>query len=231
MLRNTPPPGAIPSLALPPPRRTRTEELRHRLADEIVSGTLAPGTPIDEAECARRFGVSRTPIREAIRQLAAVGLVQTWPHRGAVVAMPTPKQLHDMFGVMAELEALCAGLSAQNMTPAERDDLERLHAALGEIALGGDPLRYHEANEAFHAAIYAGTHNGYLVEITLMTRLRVAPFRRAQFRAAGRLALSHQEHDRIVQAIARGDRKGAAQAMHAHIGFVHDAYLSYADSR
>ena len=71
-----------------------------------------------------------------------------------------------MFEVMAELEALCAGLSALHMTATERRDLERLHKALGTIARRSDPLRYHEANESFHGAIYAGTHNSYLAEIT-----------------------------------------------------------------
>lgn len=189
---------------------------------------LEPGTPLDEQELAARFGVSRTPVREAIRQLSASGLVSVRPHRGAVVALPTPTQLHDMFEAMAELEALCAGLAARNMTVPERRGLEGLHQALRTLVHEGDPLRYHETNEAFHAAIYAGSHNGYLAELTLMTRARVAPFRRAQFRAAGRLGGSYQEHDLIVQAILRGDQSGAAEAMRAHIGIVRDAFRNYA---
>ncbi len=225
------PPATDGTAAAVPKRGTRTDMLRHQLADEIVSGALEPGTPLDEALFARRFGVSRTPIREAIRQLSAVGLVQVRPHRGAVVALPTPQELQGMFEVMAELEALCAGLSALHMTATERRDLERLHKALGTIARRGDPLRYHEANESFHGAIYAGTHNSYLAEITAMTRLRVAPFRRAQFRASGRLDLSHKEHEQVVKAIIAGDRELAAQAMRDHIGLVHHAYRSYAQGR
>jgi DNA-binding GntR family transcriptional regulator len=210
---------------------TRTESLRLQLADEIVSGLLAPGQALDEQDLAERFGVSRTPVREAIRQLSASGLVQVRPHRGAFVALPTQDQLHDMFEAMAELEALCAGLSARNMTAAERHALEAIHQELRGLVHQGDPLRYHECNETFHGAIYAGTHNGYLAEMTLMTRKRVAPFRRAQFRTTGRLADSWQEHDLIVQAILRGDRQAAAEAMRAHIGFVRDAFRSYAETR
>ncbi len=217
---------AISKPAAPP--RTRTEALRLQIADEIVSGALEPGTPLDEQELAARFGVSRTPVREAIRQLSASGLVSVRPHRGAVVALPTPTQLDDMFEAMAELEALCAGLAARNMTVPERRGLEELHQALRALVHEGDPLRYHETNEAFHAAIYSGSHNGYLAELTLMTRARVAPFRRAQFRAAGRLGGSYQEHDLIVQAILRGDQSGAAEAMRAHIGIVRDAFRTYA---
>ena len=217
------------SLRTAPP--TRADSLRLQLADEIVSGVLAPGRALDEQELARRFGVSRTPVREAIRQLCASGLVQVRPHRGAVVALPTAEQLHDMFEAMAELEALCAGLSARNMTAAERRALEGLHQELRGLVHQGDPMRYHERNEAFHGAIYAGTHNGYLAELTLMTRKRVAPFRRAQFRATGRLGGSWQEHDRVVHAILRGDRQAAAEARHVHIGFVRDAFRDHAGTR
>lgn len=212
-------------------RRTRTEALRQQLADDIISGALEPGTPLDENALARRFGVSRTPVREAIRQLTASGLVDSRAHRGAVVALPTPRQLEDMFHAMAELEALCAGLSALHMTAAERRGLECLHEKLADLVRDGDPARYHEANEIFHGAIYAGSHNGYLAEITLMTRARVTPFRRAQFRAVNRLALSHAEHARVVQAILRGDRTGATDAMRDHIGIVRDAYRSLANGR
>jgi len=210
---------------------TRTESLRVQLADEIVSGLLAPGRPLDEQELARRFGVSRTPVREAIRQLAASGLVHVRPHRSAFVALPTPEELHDMFEAMAELEALCAGLSARNMTAVERHALEAIHRELRGLVQQGDPLRYHDRNQAFHGAIYSGTHNSYLAEMTLMTRRRVAPFRRAQFRTTGRLGDSWQEHDMVVQAILRGDRQGATDAMRAHIGFVRDAFRSYAEAR
>ena len=92
-----------------------------------------------------------------------------------------------------------------------------MHEKLRVLIQSGDPQRYHEVNEAFHGAIYAGAHNTYLAEITLATRARVQPFRRAQFRNLGRLAKSHMEHDRVVQAILRGERWRAASAMHAHI--------------
>jgi DNA-binding GntR family transcriptional regulator len=208
-------------------RRTRADELRLTLADEIVQGILPPGTALDETDLARRFGVSRTPVREALRLLAASGLVEARPHRSAVVAQPSHERLAGMFEAMAELEALCAGLAAQRMAVAQRRDLERVHAALGAIVRGGDPERYHEINEAFHSAIYRGAGNDYLAELTLATRARVAPFRRAQFRTLGRLAKSHGEHERVVLAILRGDRNGAANAMRGHIETVRAAYEDY----
>jgi DNA-binding GntR family transcriptional regulator len=212
-------------------RKTLAEELRLQLADEIVRGVLAPGTPLDETELAGRFQVSRTPVREAIRLLAASGLVEARAHRAAAVAKPNAEQLGGMFEAMAELEALCAGFAAERMTGVERRGLEDIHEQLRALIQSGDPQHYHEVNEAFHARIYAGAHNHYLAEMTLSTRTRVQPFRRAQFRNLGRLAKSHVEHDRVVEAILRGERAGAAKAMHAHIITVREEFEAYTGSR
>jgi DNA-binding GntR family transcriptional regulator len=132
-----------------------------------------------------------------------------------------------MFEAMAELEGLCARLAAQRMTVAQRRTLDRSHEELRALIQNGDPQRYHEINEAFHATVYAGAHNAYLAEITLATRLRVQPFRRAQFRNLGRLAKSYREHDGVVTAISRGDQEGAARAMRDHILTVCEEYRAY----
>lgn len=211
-------------------KTTLAEELRSQLADDIVCGALPPGTPLDESDVARRFGVSRTPVREAIRQLTASGLVDSRAHRGAVVARPNIERLNSMFEAMAELEALCAGLSAERMTAPDRHGLEALHEQLRVMIQAGNPQRFHEMNEAFHNAIYAGSQNTYIAEMTLATRVRVQPFRRAQFRNLGRLSKSHAEHDRVVVAIMRGDHVGAAAAMRDHIQTVRGEYELYAVS-
>src|SRR5689334_4325984 len=109
---------------------TRAEELRLQLADEIIRGVLPPGAPLDETDIARRFKVSRTPVREALRQLAASGLIETRAHRGAIVARPSTEQLIGMFEAMAELEALCAKIAAERMTSPERTALEAVHEEL-----------------------------------------------------------------------------------------------------
>jgi DNA-binding GntR family transcriptional regulator len=209
---------------------TRAEELRLQLADEIVRGALPPGAPLDETDIARRFSVSRTPVREALRQLVASGLVEARPHRGAVVARPTIERLTGMFEAMAELEAICAGLAAERMTPIDRHQLEAVHEELRVLSHAGNPDRFHEVNERFHNSIYAGSQNAYIAEMTLATRVRVQPFRRAQFRNLGRLAKSHAEHDRVVVAILRGDKTGAEVAMRDHIELVRDEYELYAVS-
>jgi DNA-binding GntR family transcriptional regulator len=222
-------PGANPA-GISWPRKTRAEELRLQIADEIVRGALAPGAALDETTLARRFEVSRTPVREAIRLLVASGLVEVRAHRAAVVARPSADQLAGMFEVMAELEALCAGFAAERMTSPERRSFEDIHEELRVMIQSGDPQRYHEVNEAFHNSIYTGAHNNYLAEITLATRARVQPFRRAQFRNLGRLAKSHIEHDRVVQAILRGEQGIASSAMYAHIVTVREEYEHYTET-
>lgn len=214
----------------PAKRVTRAKGLRDLLADEIVNGLLTPGAPLEEAEIARRFGVSRTPVREAIRDLAASGLVQVRPHRSAIVSRPSLQQVYGMFEMLGELEALCAHFAAVRMTTIERRKLEDLHLHLSGLVRDGDPERYHLGNEEFHALIYAGSHNDYLEEMTLATRTRISPFSQAQFRTLGRLALSHAEHDRVVTAIMRGDQAVAMAEMRGHIATVEVAYERFAES-
>jgi DNA-binding GntR family transcriptional regulator len=204
--------------------QTLAGRLRLSLADEIMRGEVAPGVSLDETTIAKRFQVSRTPVREAIRLLAASGLVEVRPHRSAVVARPTEDRMVEMFEALRELEGLCAGLSAERMTREERATLEALIRSHAGIVRANDPERYHEANEAFHTAIYRGAHNTYLMELTATTRARIAPFSRAQFNVAGRPKQSNDEHKQIVQAITRGDSAKAIATMRAHISIVHMSF-------
>lgn len=204
--------------------RTSAEDIRQQLAARIISGALEPGTPLDETSLAAEFAVSRTPIREALRLLAASGLIDQKPHAQALVAKPDAATLAGMFEVMGYLEALCAGLSAMAMSAAEREDLDALHLAMAAIVRDGDHTGYVEANEAFHSLIYAGAHNPYLSELTHSTRQRLYPFRRAQFQALGRLSRSHAEHGLVVDAILQADRTAAEAAMRQHIAIVEYAY-------
>lgn len=205
-------------------KRTSAEEIRRGLAARIISGVLKPGTPLDESLIAGEFAVSRTPVREALRLLAASGLVDQRPHAKALVARPSEEELKGMFAVMGYLEALCAGLCAAAMTTPERESLDALHTGMAALVRAGDAAGYAEANDQFHNSIYDGAHNAYLGEITRSTRQRVSPFRRAQFGALGRLAKSHAEHGAVVEAILQGDHMAAETAMRRHIAIVEDAY-------
>jgi DNA-binding GntR family transcriptional regulator len=198
--------------------------LAQQLSELVLSGELAPGVKLDEQVLAQRFQVSRTPVREALRQLASTGLIELRPNRGAFVATVTLEQLEEMFVAMAELEATCARLAAMSMTPIERRGLQRLHEHMGELARRGQTAEFVEANDRFHGLVYAGAHNSVLAEMTAALRRRLAQYRRAQFRHAGRLARSHAEHDEVVKAVISGDPAGAHARMLHHVGLVEASF-------
>ncbi|QJP13590.1 GntR family transcriptional regulator [Starkeya sp. ORNL1] len=205
-------------------RQTRTEKLAEELADAILDGTLEPGCRLDELMLAERYGTSRTPVREALRQLATTGLIELRPRRGAVVTQVTSEQLETLFVAMGELEATCARLCALSMTPIERRRLEAMQEAMGELVARGDVAGYTAANTSFHTMLYAGAHNPVLSEMAIGLRRRLAPFRQAQFRASGRLARSHIEHGVVARAVLAGDAAGAHAAMLHHVSLVEDAF-------
>ena len=203
-------------------------ELATAIADGILSGALKPGIRLDEVGLALQHGVSRTPVREALRQLTASGLIDIRPRKGAVVSKATPEQVESLFVAMAEMEATCARLAAMSMTPVERRRLQARHETMTALAAQGDPAAYADANVAFHSAIYAGAHNAPIAEYAMSLRRRVGPFRRAQFQVEGRLTRSNQEHDAVVRAILAGDATAAHAAMLHHVSLVEDAFEAFA---
>lgn len=194
-----------------------SERVRRSLADEIAAGSLRPGTPLDEQQLAQRFGTSRTPAREALRQLAMDGLVEVRPRRGAVVAEMSIERLADMFEMTAEMEALCVRLACHRMHPLERARLARMHEDSAALVAAGDVVGYAAFNLAFHEAIYSATHNGYVAEQALALRNRMAGFRRAQLFEAERVQRSFEEHRDILEAVMRGDGDEAARRMRGHL--------------
>ena len=195
----------------------RADTLRHRLEEDILTGALAPGDRLEEVALAQRFGVSRTPIREALFQLAAAGLVENRPRRGAVVAEIGPRQLNEMFEVMAELEAMCARLATRRATAEDltaiRSAQEACRAALGS----GDGDAYYYENEVFHERIRAAARNRFLMDQADALQRRLRPYRRLQLRALNRIEASFREHEAIVAAIAGADAPRAADVMRAHV--------------
>jgi DNA-binding GntR family transcriptional regulator len=206
---------------------TLAQAIRQRIADDILSGIYPPGMRLDENGLARRFNLSRTPVREALRQLTSAGLVELRPRRGVIVSLPSETALAEMFEAMGELEASCARLAAQRMSPAERVRLELVHRRSWEAVRGDDRESYRTLNFEFHDVIYAGSHNDFLATTTAGIRQRIAPFRRAQFAVQDRLAKSYAEHDAVVRAILSGDADTASRVMRAHVNVVHAASSDY----
>lgn len=194
-----------------------SEQLREAIEEEVATGRLRPGTHLDEVELAERFGVSRTPIREMLSLLAGEGLVELRPRRGAVVAQLSPRRLVEMFEVMAELESMCARLAARRANEDELAALEDSHEKCRQAAASQDTDAYFYANEEFHRAIYAASHNAFLSEQALALQRKLRPYRRLQLRVRNRMQRSLEEHQGIVTAIKDGDPTRASADVRNHV--------------
>jgi DNA-binding GntR family transcriptional regulator len=194
-----------------------SEQLGEKIEERIVTGSLRPGMRLDEQELAAEFGVSRTPIREALIQLASAGLVDMRPRRGAVVSEIEPHRLCEMFDVMAELEAMCARLAARRITDEEITALRDAHQACETARDADNPDAYYWLNEQFHRQIYQASHNGFLAEQAIALHRRLRPYRRLQLRVRNRMKVSYAEHGSIVDAIIAGDGDLAATRIRGHI--------------
>jgi DNA-binding GntR family transcriptional regulator len=195
-----------------------------RIRALILSGDVEPGTRLGQVDLAQRLGVSRTPVREALRELAAIDLIELRPRQGAVVASFTVTQLLHMFEVMAELESFCARLAARRMTAEERRRLAQVHDDCRALAEQGEAHAYYDANRRFHEVIYTGSHNSYLEETTRGMRNRLNPYRRFQLHQPGRTLKSWKEHGAVVEAILGGDPAAAAAAMSHHVTIQGDVF-------
>lgn len=195
-----------------------SDQIYKDIASRIVEGAIQPGTKLEEQTIANQFEVSRTPVREAFRQLAAAGLIESRPRRGVRVIDFDLDQLSDMFEAVAELEAICAGLCAERMTSIERKKLEAIHEQSRPVAMGNEAPDYALLNEQFHDAIREGAHNVTLSESIIRLRQRLAPFRQPWLiKKRDRLQVSFQEHEELVAAILAGDRAAAHDAILNHI--------------
>ncbi|MCH8617742.1 GntR family transcriptional regulator [Undibacterium sp. TS12] len=197
--------------------KNRSASLREEIEELIAIGQLQPGHHLDETELAERFGVSRTPIREALIQLASMGIIEMRPRRGAHVATISPQQLVEMFEVMAEFEAMCGRMAARRMSKQEQLDLQAAHQACKEARDAVEPDAYFYKNEVFHALIYRGSHNDFLESQAMNLHRRLRPYRRLQLRVRDRIANSFNEHDQVVEAIIQGDAELTANLLRGHI--------------
>jgi DNA-binding GntR family transcriptional regulator len=192
-------------------------KVRDQIEDALVSGEFAPDGRLDEVQLATRFGVSRTPVREALMQLSAIGMVELRPRRGAIVVAHGPARIYEMFEVMAELEGLAGAHAARRLTNDDRNAISAAHDRCRAAAEAGDKDGYYYENEAFHVAIYAASHSGFLEDQCTALHRRLRPFRRLQLRVSNRLKVSFQEHDHVVAAIFGGDEDAARSALRAHV--------------
>ncbi|MDO5642192.1 MAG: GntR family transcriptional regulator [Paracoccus sp. (in: a-proteobacteria)] len=188
------------------------------LRDRIVREILPPGSRLIEREISQELGVSRTPVREAIKELAAEGLVDLRPNRGAEVATFDPRRAEDLFEVLAELEALAVRRFVHRMTVASLQELEHLHGELARHFHARELERYFTANTAIHDLLIREAGNAILAEThqRLLTRSRLG----RHMAIAGdhaRWAESLDEHEHLLIAVRRHDAEAAAAIWRRHL--------------
>ena len=213
---------------MPERETTQADTIRLAIESEIFNGSLIPGTPLEEGRLATRFGVSRTPVREAITQLVQAGLISKSAHRRAVVSELDPGTLLDLFEALSELEGSAAFLSTMRMSTAEKQHLLTIHESAAEnLRNQGDPNDYAKLGSGFHHGIVRGGHNKILIEATDWLSLRVLPYRRLQVMTPGRLAKNQADHDTIISAIVAGDAEVAREALQRHTLEQGDALMRF----
>jgi DNA-binding GntR family transcriptional regulator len=194
-----------------------SEQLREKIEEGILTGVYSPGDRLDEGELAQTYGVSRTPIREALFQLSAAGFLDMRPRRGAMVADVPASRLCEMFDVMAELEAMCGRLAARRAQEVNHKRITETHEACVDALEANDTDAYYRLNQVFHEAIYEASRNAFLVEQTTALSRRLRPYRRLQLRVRNRMQKSFEEHSQIVRAIVTGDAWMADELLRNHV--------------
>lgn len=213
-------PAALPAAAaaiLSGEPESLSANVVHRLELEILKGQRKPGDRLDERLLAEQFGVSRTPVREALQRLAASGLVVSRGRQGLQVAQLSIADLLDAFSVAAEMEALASAHAARRIRPEQRRRLETAHQACSVAAQAHDADGFYEANLEFHETISAASHNRILREELRRLTVKISPYRRTITFQPGRMESSIPEHEQIMVAIFRGDAAQAGQVMRAHV--------------
>lgn len=206
---------------------TRADTIREHLEGEIADGRLDPGSRLDEQEIAERFGVSRTPVREAFRLLSSSGLVDLRGRQGAAVRTIGAHALIEMFQVMAELEGLCARLAARRTTKGQLAELGAIQDRLEEAAQGGDLDVFYDVNQEFHEAVYDAASNAFLAAETRRLRNRVAAYRRRVTQMPNRIADTIREHQAVIEAISAHDPEAAHRAMRDHVNLLGDDLVDF----
>jgi len=187
------------------------------LREAIRSGVLKPGERIMEIQLAEELGVSRTPVREAIRKLELEGYVVMMPRRGTYVASMSIRDINEIFEIRTALESLSNGLAADHITDDELEHLQRLLVIIGGYIKEGNIEKIVETDIEFHDLMYHAARNERLVGIISNLRDQLTRFRTLSMSYPGRLEETLEEHRLIVDAIASGDRKAASRAAERHM--------------
>jgi DNA-binding GntR family transcriptional regulator len=207
------------------PRAALHEQVAARLRELLVEGAIAPGAKLNERELAERLSVSRTPLREAIKMLAAEGLVELLPNRGAVAVRLDEHDVFNTFEVMAELEGMSGELAAQRITDAELAEIKALHYEMLAAHTRRDLSTYYRLNAQIHRAINAAAKNPVLSSTynQVNARLQALRFRSNQEEAKWKRAV--KEHEQMIEALARRDSGALRSVLVQHLQHKRDVVL------
>ena len=193
------------------------EVVSEALREAITNGTLLPGERLMEIQLAEELGVSRTPVREAIRKLELEGFVVMVPRRGTYVSDLSLKDINEVFEIRTALDVLAAGLAAERITDEELEALERLLVHIGEYIEAGDMEKIIEADSQFHDLLYQASRNDRLVGIINNLREQLTRFRSISMSYPGRLKVTWEEHRHLLEAIAQRNADLAMQVAREHM--------------
>ena len=211
--------------------RALHREVAAKIREMIRKGVLVRGQRIVEADVCEQIGVSRTPLREALRMLESEGLVELFPHKGVFIRQPSMDEIQEMFEVMGVLEGTCARLTAEKMTTAGWQKIERLHRKLETHYAEGDREKYISANNVFHALVQELAGNRVLDEAVAKLREKVALYRHQQIYEDRRFDESIREHREILEAFRRRDPDAAEKRMKRHLDRQCRALINLYDTR
>ena len=220
-----------PLTAPPLENRTLREQVADHLREEILSSRLAPGEELSEVALARSLGISRGPLREALGQLAAEGLVTIVPRRGAVVKRLTRQEFVDAYQVREALESLAIKLAVPRLTDAERAELRRMSEQMERAAAAGDTDRFFEINRHFHARLVHASGNSKLEEVHGQLVAQMGRLMKKSVELRGGTRQSAAEHRSILEAVDAGDPARAAQLLEEHIEVPQRVLRSFAAQR
>ena len=189
--------------------QTLREKILETIRDAILKGSLKPGERVSEPELAERFGISRTPIREAFRQLESEGYLEVIPRKGAVVASLSERDVEEFYAIKIILEGFAARMAAENLSDKDIDRLEAINTKLQKLADEGDVKNFFKVHDEFHEVFIKAAGNDKLLELINQLVMKFKRLRLASLSRPGRMEVSVKEHQQLIDAFKRHDGHGA----------------------
>lgn len=210
---------------IPIPRAALHEQVTQRLRQMLVEGQIAPGAKLNERELCEAINVSRTPLREAIKTLAAEGLVELLPNRGAIAVALSESDILNTFEVMAGLEGQSGELAAQRITEGELAEIKAMHYEMMAAYTRRDLSTYYRLNAAIHRAINAAARNPVLTATYTQVNARLQALRFRSNQDGEKWARAMQEHNQMIAALEAHDSAALRAVLVAHLGHKRDVVI------